>query len=126
MFFLLNDALLHIDESQMASPLDSHRFDKVSLSYVVQLGRELFSEDPLMHLAAPDRARRLAWLLAMKQPEINAALFVAPVRGCPPEQVTARFCVLPIETVAQLHAKAESGLLDTLTADREVWRRLAA
>ena len=33
--------------------------------------------------------------------------------------------VIPIETYRRL-AGAETGLLDTLSADREVWRRLAA
>jgi hypothetical protein len=37
--FLLNDTLLLIDASSMASPLDARRFEAVSLSYVVQLGK---------------------------------------------------------------------------------------
>ncbi|MBX7248647.1 MAG: hypothetical protein K1X35_06280 [Caulobacteraceae bacterium] len=126
MLFLLNDTLLKIEPARMASPLDARRFDAVSLSYVVQLGKELFSEEPLLPTAEPERARRLAWLLAQKQPELNAALFVSPGRGCPSSQVTVRFCALPVETIAQLHAKNEAGLLDGATADREVWRRLAA
>ena len=126
MHFLLNDALLHIDPARMASPLDARRFEAVSFSYVLQLGRELFSEEPLLHQTQPERARRLAWLLAGKQPELNAALFVAPRRGCKLDEVTVRFCSLPVETIAQLHSKSEAGLLDAMAADREVWRRLAA
>ncbi len=57
---------------------------------------------------------------------MNAALFVSPARGCPADHVTARFCALPIETLAALHQKNQDGLLDAQTADREVWRRLAA
>jgi hypothetical protein len=124
--FLLNDTLLQIEPSRMASPLDARRFEAVSLGYVVQLGKELFSEEPMLPKVEPERARRLAWLLATKQPELNAALFVSPARGCGSQDVTARFCALPVETIAQLHAKNEAGLLDAQTADREVWRRLAA
>ena len=126
MLFLLNDSLLQIEPARMASPLDARRFDAVSLSYVVQLGKELFSEEPLLHQVEPERARRLAWLLASKQPELNAALFVSPGRGCRSQDVTVRFCALPVEVIAQLHAKAEAGLLDAAVADRDVWRRLAA
>ncbi len=126
MLFLLNDTLLHLEPARMASPLDARRFDAVSLSYVVQLGKELFSEEPLLHQVEPERARRLAWLLACKQPELNAALFISPGRGCRSADVAVRFCALPIEVIAQLHAKAQAGLLDAAAADRDVWRRLAA
>jgi hypothetical protein len=126
LLFLLNDTLLQIEPARMASPLDARRFDAVSLSYVVQLGKELFAEEPLLHKVEPERARRLAWLLAMKQPELNAALFVSPGRNCPSADVTVRFCALPVETIAQLHAQSQAGLLDGAAADREVWRRLAA
>ena len=126
MLFLLNDKLLQVDGSRLASPLDAKRFESVSLGYVVQLGRELFSEEPLLHQTEPERARRLAWLLNSKQPELNAALFIAPARGCKLDEVTVRFCALPVETIAHLHSKNEAGLLDAPTADREVWRRLAA
>jgi len=126
LLFLLNDTLLRIAPGSMASPLDARRFDSLNLSYVVQLGKELFSEEPLLARTQPERARRLAWLMASKQPELNAALFIAPARGCRLDEVTARFCALPVETIAQLHTKNEAGLLDAATADREVWRRLAA
>lgn len=126
MLFLLNDKLLQVDGSRLASPLDAKRFESVSLGYVVQLGRELFSEEPLLHQTQRERARRLAWLLNSKQPELNAALFIAPARGCKLDEVTVRFCALPVETIAHLHSKNEAGLLDAPTADREVWRRLAA
>lgn len=126
MLFLLNNSLIQIEPARMASPLDARRFDAVSLSYVVQLGKELFSEEPLLHQAEPERAMRLAWLLNSKQPELNAALFVSSGRGCRLDDVTVRFCALPVETLATLHAKKQAGLLDAATADREVWRRLAA
>ncbi len=126
MLFLINDAVFEFDARALMPPLDAQRFNAVSLGYVITLGKELFSEEPLLHRVSPERTRRLAALLALKQPDINAALFVAPARNCAPEQVTARFCNLSIEVMASLHAQNEQGALDALVADREVWRRLAA
>jgi len=124
--FLLNDVVLEFDQRSLVPPLEAGRFEALSFSAVIDLGRELFSEDPLVHRNSPDRARRLALLLSMKQPDINAALFVAPRHHCPPEQVATRFCNISIEVMAELHAKNAEGALDAVTADREVWRRLAA
>jgi hypothetical protein len=124
--FLLNDVVLDIDTRSLMPPLDVRRFQALSLDYVVRLGQELFAETPLLPRAAPERARRLAALLTLKQPNLNAALFVAPSRGCPPDQVAARFCGLSIDVIATLHQRQQAGALDAVTADREVWRRLAA
>jgi hypothetical protein len=38
----------------------------------------------------------------MKQPELNAALFISPSRGCRADEVQVRFCALPVETIAHL------------------------
>ena len=126
MLFLINDTVFEFDARAIVPPLDAQRFAAVSLGYVIQLGKELYAEEPLLHRVAPERARRLAALLSMKQPDINAALFVAPARGCAADQVTSRFCNLGIEVMASLHAQNQQGTLDALSADREVWRRLAA
>jgi hypothetical protein len=124
--FLLNDVILDFDPRSLVPPLEAGRFEALSFSAVIDLGRELFSEDPLIHRNSPERARRLALLLSMKQPDINAALFVAPHHHCPPEQVATRFCNISIDVMAELRAKNARGSLDAVTADREVWRRLAA
>ena len=126
MYFLLNDTLLELDERNLVSPLDARRFQSLSMEFVVQLGRELFAEEPLLPQRAPERARRLAMLLALKQPGLNAALFVAPSHGCRPDQVGARFAQLSIDVLAGLQTRQATGSLDAVAADREVWRRLAA
>jgi hypothetical protein len=126
LYFLVNDTLFELDEQNLVSPLDARRFASLSLSFVIQLGQELFAEDPHLARNSPERARRLAMLLALKQPGLNAALFVAPAHGCRPDQVGARFAELSIEVLAALHARQNAGSLDAVSADREVWRRLAA
>lgn len=126
MLFLMNDAVLTLDTRAMSLPLEVQRFRSLSLSFVIELGQELFAEDPLLPHNNPEKAERLALLLAAKQPELNAALFVAPVAGCKPEEVTTRFCGLSFDVMAGLWARQNDGGLNPVTADREVWRRMAA
>lgn len=126
MLYLLNDAVFDIDPNGLVTPHDAQRFEALSLAYVISLGRELFAEDPLLHRNDPDRARRLAWLLAAKQPDANAALFTAPAAGCAPERVGARFASLSEDMIRALDAKHREGELNVKSADRKVWRRLAA
>jgi hypothetical protein len=86
----------------------------------------MFSESPLLHRDEPERARRLAMLIAAKAPEVNAALFVAPNKGCRPDQVITRLANLGLEVIMNLYSQDRIGALNPVTADREVWRRMAA
>ena len=78
MLFLLNDVVFDLDEACPVTPADTRRFEKLSFDYVLELGCELFAENPLLHRNDPQRARRLAWLIAERSPDVNAALFAAP------------------------------------------------
>ena len=126
LLFLMNDAVLDLDPRSMSMPLDGLRFRALSLPFVIQLGQELFSEQPRLQHTDPEKAKRLALLLATKAPEMNAALFVAPADRCPPEQVATRFCAIAFDVMAALYGRQTAGALDAVSADREVWRRLAA
>ena len=126
MLFLMNDVVLNLDALDLAPPVAARRFAKLNLPFVSSLGAELFSEEPLLPHVAPERAMRLAMLIVAKTPEINAALFVAPARGCPFDQVQARYAQLSFEVMGLLYERQQRGALTTLEADRQVWRRLAA
>ena len=126
MLFLLNDVMFDLDEACPATPADARRFEQLGFDYVLELGCELFAEDPLLHRNDPARARRLAWLIANRSPDVNAALFAAPDAGCEPDLVEPRFCALPDGVIRQLHTQADAGRLDLIEADRAVWNRLAA
>jgi hypothetical protein len=93
---------------------------------VLELGCELFAEDPMLHRTDPGRARRLAWLIADRSPEVNAALFAAPDANCDPDLVEPRFCALPETVISQLGRRGKKGQLDAVAADRAVWNRMAA
>ena len=126
MLFLLNDTILNLDAYGAVPPIAPQRFRALSLDYVLKLGAEMFSESPLLHRTEPERARRLALLIRSKAPQVNAALFVAPFERCPTEEVTRRLAEVSIEVMAGLHARWREGVLDAVSADRDVWRRLAA
>lgn len=124
MLFLLNDVVFDLDEACPATPADTRRFEQLGFDYVLELGCELFAEDPLLHRNDAARARRLAWLIANRSTDVNAALFAAPEAGCQPDLVEPRFCTLPAMVMRQLQAKGRR--LDAVAADRAVWNRLAA
>ena len=126
MLFLLNDVVFDLDEACPVSPADARRFETLGLDYVLELGCELFAEDPMLHRNDPQRARRLAWLIADRSPQVNAALFAAPEAGCAPELVEPRFCALPVMVMDQLNRRASAGKLNAVAADKVVWGRLAA
>jgi len=126
MLFLLNDVVFDLDEASPVTPADARRFEKLGFDYLLELGCELFAEDPLLHRNDPARARRLAWLIHDRGPDITAALFAAPAAGCDPALVEPQFCALPDEVLVQLHARTRSGKPDPVAVDRAVWGRLAA
>jgi hypothetical protein len=126
MLFLLNDVVFSLDAAELAPPITRDRFAKVSLNYVAKLGQELYAAEPLLHHKDPEKAQRLAALIIAKAPEINAALFIAPSRGCLVDQVQVRYAQLGLEVMGALLDRQKAGGLSNLEADRQVWRRLAA
>jgi hypothetical protein len=126
MLFLLNDVVLSLDSADLAPPITSERFAKVSLSYVAKLGKELYAAEPLLHIKDREKAQRLAALIIAKAPDINAALFIAPARGCLVDQVQVRYAQLSMDVMGSLFERQKAGVLSNVEADRQVWRRLAA
>lgn len=126
MLFLMNDVVLSFEAADFSPPMTHDRFAKLSLTYVGELGKELFAAEPLIHHKDPERMQRLAALILAKAPDVNAALFVAPARGCRVEDVQVRYAQLSIEVMGALLQRQKAGALTNLEADRQVWRRLAA
>jgi len=122
--FLMNEVVLELDAGGPRGTT-ARGFRSLSFNAVLRMGQELYAEHPLLHYAKPERAMRLASLLSAKAPSINGALFIAPRFGCAAEEVTVRLATTPLEVMEDLHARQMSGRLDTVVADRQVWRRLA-
>jgi hypothetical protein len=126
LLFLMNDVVLTLDTRSLTLPIEMSRFRSLTLPFVIQLGQELFAEQPRLQHTDPEKARRLGLLIAAKNPEINAALFVAPTERCPPEEVISRYCQISFDVMGLLLARQEEGSLTTVATDSQVWRRLAA
>ena len=126
MLFLMNDVVFDLNEACPVTSADARRFEKLGFDYLMELGCELFAEDPMMHRNDPERARRLAWLIHDRSPEVNAALFAAPETDCDPALVEPQFCALPETVLDQLMSRGRRGRLDAIAADRAVWGRMAA
>ncbi len=126
MLFLLNDVVLNLAEDALGPRAAAHRYRRLSIEFVSALGAELYADFPLLQTTAPARARRLAVMIVARAPTVNAALFVAPARGCAPEEVSVRFDRVGLTTMDDLFRRQLAGELTNLVADTQVWKRLAA
>jgi hypothetical protein len=126
MYFLLNDVVLDLDLADLTSDEAADRYRRLSLDFVASLGAELYAAEPRLQVTDPDRARRLATMIAAVAPDVNAAIFVAPAPGCAPDAVHASFDTVPPAVMADFVARQEAGALNTLVVDNQIWRRLAA
>ncbi|MFL5297993.1 MAG: hypothetical protein ACJ798_16570 [Phenylobacterium sp.] len=126
MLFLLNDVVFKLDGVMIDARLGGERLKSLTLPAIIRMGQELYAADPLLHRRAPEPAQRLCALICGKAPMINAAQFVANAPDSSPDEVTVRFASAEFEVMAQLYNLQRAGKLDALSADRRIWRRLAA
>ena len=110
----------------MMQPLDEDRFKALSPDYIALLGKEMFAEDAMAHRRNPERARRLAYLIQLKMPRINAAQFFVLANDGRPESVDADFKSINYDDLGHLYQQQMAGLLNTSKVDQEVWHRMAA
>jgi len=126
MLFLMNDVVFSLDGVVRDAQMGGTQVKKLSMPSIITMGQELYAAEPLLQHTHPDRALRLAALISAKAPMINAALFVAPSLDCRPADVTVRFVSAEFELMADLYNLHRDGQLNTVKADRVIWRRLAA
>lgn len=126
MLFLLNDMVLNLEGDVLSAAKVQATRAPLRFDFISRMGQELFSEDPLVHKNHPERARRLASLIVTKAPSVNAALFLAPMRGCAIDQVAFRYAQVDFSVLCGLASRQTEGALSPVDADRHVWKRLAA
>ncbi|MGC1304752.1 MAG: hypothetical protein WA840_20470 [Caulobacteraceae bacterium] len=126
MLFLMNDTVLEVDMRKLVPPAQRARFQALTLPFVMNLGREMFAEQPLIHQERSERVLRLAALILSKAPDVNAALFQAPRAGCAPGEVAAELTEVSLPVLGALYERQRQAALTPVAVDREVWRRMAA
>ncbi|MBW8732738.1 MAG: hypothetical protein JF571_00230 [Asticcacaulis sp.] len=126
MYFLLNDLILDLDPERMNQPLDDERFGALSIDYIAYLGQEMFAEDAGAHRRNPERAKRLAYLIMLKRPYVNAAQFFASVPGGGPDSVETDFKSINDIVLGAMYQQQMMGMLNASKVDQEVWHRMAA
>ncbi|HEY2658469.1 MAG TPA: hypothetical protein VGI79_02025 [Caulobacteraceae bacterium] len=126
MLFLLNDTVLSIDlEALSAAPVVA-TLGSMTFAQITALGCEIFSQSPRLQDISESAPTRLATLIAAKNPDINAALFSAPVANCPPAAVTVRFASLSLDMIHELKSLHDNGRLNKVLVDFHVWGKLRA
>lgn len=126
MLFLLNDVVLDIEVSKLASPMIAGHLGKLSVGQVTTLVREVFAQNPRLTAASPIKASRAAVMMVLKDTELNAALFLTPGRICAPGDVTVRFASLAAELMFQLKGIQDRGRLTPGAVNALVWSRTEA
>ncbi|EGF91325.1 hypothetical protein ABI_27400 [Asticcacaulis biprosthecium C19] len=86
----------------------------------------MFAEDAFAHRKNPERARRLAYLIHLKMPRINAAQFFVTVANGNPASVEASFKSLNEMAMGMMYDQQTRGQLDAQKVDHAVWHRMAA
>ncbi len=124
MHFLLNDVVFNLSAGNFSLPPGDSSFTRLKMSDVIHLGSELFSSNPNLPREDPARCLRLIGLILTKANNVNAALFVAPKKGCPPKQVAVRFAELSFVIITDLVNQQAQGTLTPGYANSQVWGRL--
>ncbi len=123
MLFLLNDMVLELEPSKLVRPTVAGHLAKLSIGQVSTLVREVFAQNPRMPASHLQLAKRAAVMLVMKNPDLNAALFLTPGRPCEPDDVSVRFATLGAEVMVQLKSLQDQGRLTPGAVNALVWSR---
>ena len=126
MLFLLNDVVFQLDGAAIDPRVSGEKVRGLEFPAIIRMGQELYAHEPLLQHSSPQRALRLASLIASKAPLINAALFLAHDFNAPVEDVTVRFVNAQFEVMADLYNRQREGSLDKIFTDKQIWRRLDA
>lgn len=123
MLFLLNDMVLDLEPSKLVRPAVAGHLARLNMGQVTTLVREVFAQNPRLPASNLMLARRAAVMMVMKDPALNAALFLTPGRVCAPDDITVRFASLAAEVMFQLKNIQDQGRLTPGAVNALVWSR---
>ena len=124
--FLLNDCVLELEPRALATPQVAASLAHLTLADAITVAKEAFAAEPQLQLKAVQRAQKAALMLMLKQPEINAALFIAPAQHCRIQDVAVRFASVAAETLFEIKGLQDRGKLTAGIVNAHVWSRAPA
>jgi hypothetical protein len=124
MHFLLNDVVFNLSDGKFPLPPADANAARLRISDVTQLGAELFSANPNLAQEDPARSLRLIALILSKVSNVNAVLFFAPKKDCPPQEVSVQYAELSFLIMAELVNQQAKGNMTVGYVNSQVWARL--
>jgi hypothetical protein len=119
--FLLNDVVLEFEAARLVPPAVAGHLARLPFGQVAALVREAIAEKPGLPRASLPESQKLALMIALKHPEVNAALVLGPGRPCAASEVSLQFASLGGELLFQLKGLQEQGRLTPGVANAMVW-----
>jgi hypothetical protein len=119
--FLLNDTVLDFDPTFMASYDVTNHVHSLSLQQIIDLISEAFTKTPSLPKAAPTAAHKAAIMLVLKQPQVNAALFLPTVLPDGGVRFGARFAAVDPPVMFELKGMQDQGRLTPGFVNACVW-----
>lgn len=124
MLFLMNSVVLEFEAGRLAVPAIAGHLARLSFEQVIDLATEAFALNPRLPAGNLAESQKLALMIALKQPQVNAALVLTPGRACAPAEVSIKFASLGAELLMQLKGLQAVGRLDAAAANNLVWSAL--
>lgn len=121
MLFLLNDTILDLDPVSLATDAIAAHVHALPTQRVIDLIGEAMSKTPNFARAAPVAACKAAFMLVLKQPELNAALFLPVVAPDGSARFASRFAALDPPVLFELKGLQDQGRLTSGIANAYVW-----
>lgn len=126
MLFLLNDTLLEAEPRDVANADVVAHLQTLPMQRIVELICEQFLQVPNLPVADPKRAAKAAVMLSVRQPEINAALFIATPRPEGGIRYAHRLAALGAEVIYELKGLRDQGRLTAGVVNALVWEAAGA
>ncbi|HEX7761042.1 MAG TPA: hypothetical protein VF459_16160 [Caulobacteraceae bacterium] len=123
MLFLLNDVVLDFEIVRLAQPAVVGHLARLPFEKVSELVREAFARNPRLLGGSITEAHKLALMISLKQPQVNAARALTPGRVCQAGEVTLQFACLGAEVLYQLKGLQDQRRLTSGMVNTMVWSR---
>lgn len=118
MLYLFNDAVVEVDRISTLPPEVLRGIAGLNLDGLLGVVADMVRREPDFARSNPAKARRVAQMLLLRAPQMNAALILPAQDGRPGE---ARMLSLGVKIIHDLHHLHLAGALTLDLVRRDVW-----